>query len=123
MSYNFRDRLPHVGNRMQEVNSEDVVYSNGTYNVVWAATPTKPLQMEDGYGNIVRTSTLRKDFIGSTAALMLNGAQYLPQRGDSLTRSDGEVYRVVSDSDEIPPWEYITDVRDRIRVRTVLVES
>lgn len=121
MSYDFRTRLPHVGNRMEEVNSEDVVYSNGVHSVTWPATPARPLQMEDEYGNVVRISTLRKDFIGPTASLILNGAAYLPQRGDTLTRASGEVCRVVSDDDTLPPWEYITDVRDRIRVRTIRV--
>lgn len=121
MSYNFRTRLPHVGNRMSAINSEDVVYSNGSYSVIWSATPTQPVQMEDGYGNVVRTTTFRKDFIGHTATLVLNGSSYLPQAGDSLTRGNGEVYKVVSEGDELPPWEYVTDVRDRIRVRTVLV--
>ena len=122
MSYNFRDRLPHVGNRMEEVNSEDVVYSNGVHSVIWAATPTKPVQMEDEYGNIIQISTLRKDFIGPASGLVLNSVAYLPQRGDSLTRGNGEVYKVVSDGDNVPPFEYVTDVRDRIRVRSVLVQ-
>lgn len=121
MSYDFRSRLPHLGNRMEEINSEDVVYSDGTYSVVWSVTPTSPVQMDDGYGNIVRTSTLRKDYIGHTSALVLNGAEYLPQKGDSLTRADGEVYKVVAEGEEGRCWEYISDIRDRIRVKCVRV--
>jgi hypothetical protein len=106
---------------MEEINSEDVVYSDGTYSVVWSVTPTSPVQMDDGYGNIVRTSTLRKDYIGHTSALVLNGAEYLPQKGDSLTRADGEVYKVVAEGEEGRCWEYISDIRDRIRVKCVRV--
>jgi len=121
MSYDFRTRLPHVGDRMHEVNYEDVVYSNGVYTVTWRATPTRPLQLEDGYGNAIRLSILRKDFIGHTAELLLNGIAYLPQRGDTVTRTNGEVYKVVSDDADQTPFEYVTDVRDRIRVRTIRI--
>lgn len=120
MPYNFRTRLPHVGSRMQEVNYEDVVYSNGTYSVAWRVTPTRPLQLEDRYGNPIMLSIHRKDFFGSTAGLLLNGTAYLPQRGDTITRANGEVYKVVSDAEDQTPYEYVTDVRDRIRVRTIL---
>lgn len=121
MPYDFRSRLPHLGNRMAEINSEVVVYSSGPYSCYWTVTPVSPVQMADEYGSVVRVSTLRKDCIGHTNSLILRGRPHLPQKGDTLTRANGEVLKVVAEGEEGQCWEYLNDVRDRIRVKTLRV--
>ena len=103
---------------MAEINSEDVVYSDGVLSVTWTATPTDPVQMDEEYGTAYRISTFRKDFIGHTAELGT-----LPKKGATITRTNGEVYKVVGDGPEGACWNYINDVRDRIRIRTLRVEQ
>ena len=71
-----------------------VTYTRGAYTVTLRAAPGRTLYERETAAGIIETVE-SKDFLFSTADLILNGSQALPQRGDKLTESDtdtGKIY-------------------------------
>jgi hypothetical protein len=74
--------------------SESVVYRRGALTVTLAATESMPppaMRDENGVLEVVSD----RDFTFKAAVLILATKATLPQRGDRITKTNGEVYEVM----------------------------
>lgn len=61
-----------------------------------------------------------RDYLITTADLMLDGSATLPQRGDCIRETQGSlvfVYEVMAPGNE-PPWRYSDPYRRALRIHT-----
>ena len=99
-----------------------VTYLRGTDSVELPATIGKTVfEQADEYGVIHRTES--RDYLISTADLVLGGAQEQPKAGDRIRETTGEqvlLYEVMAPGGE-PPWRYSDAYRRTLRIHTKFV--
>jgi hypothetical protein len=129
MVYNHQNRLNHASRRFAEVNTETVTYTrDGEAGIPIAASPilipATELQVaasafqNAGYGAVTRAD-LQLWGVEITALVTLDPAT--PQVGDLITRANGDIFRVVSRSDDDPAYDYVTSTRDRFLVHSIRI--
>lgn len=86
--------------------AEQVTYTQGGQSVSVAATIGRTrVELEDAMGN-VRTQYTDRDYLIQASLLVIGGQTVLPQRGDTVTESDGRVYSVtpLGPTDDVWRW-------------------
>lgn len=96
-----------------------VVYRRGAASVeVFATIGRTEFQIDNGYGILERIEG--RDYLISTADLVLGGTPVLPERGDQVRETVGEqtfVYEVLAPGKE-PVWRYSDPYRRTLRIHT-----
>lgn len=117
MTYNFQNRLEHVGSRMYETNQEEVSYNRGVYSCLWTASVCRVAE-DDPTFVTVPVELIRKlvKITGYTSELILNGAETLPAQGDLLIRPNGDRYQVISPTTVPEVFRYTTVSKTRIEL-------
>jgi hypothetical protein len=106
--------------------TSSVVYGRGagsgadtvTVNAIIGRTE---FDASDEYGITIRTES--RDYLILAADLILDGETVLPERGDTITETDGDftlVYEVLPIGNQ-PHWRYSDPFRKRLRVHTKLL--
>ena len=92
-----------------------VLYKKGNDLVEIPATIGKTIfRIEDGYGRIVHYES--RDYLISSADLMINGIIITPQKGDEII-DEGFIYEVMAPANE-PEWRYSDTFRNMLRIHT-----
>lgn len=100
---------------------ESVVYARGGLSVTLTAVAGKGGGDFDDAGiNVVVLSTAC-DWILLAGDLVLGGSPTLPQRGDTITTTDGRVYQVNAEGEQV--YSACDPGQTRLRVRAKLVEA
>jgi hypothetical protein len=95
--------------------SSPVIYRRGEDTAEVLATIGKTIfRIEDEYGRIVHYES--RDFLISSADLVINGTITTPQRGDEII-DEGFVYEVMAPANE-PEWRYSDTNRQTLRIHT-----
>jgi hypothetical protein len=118
MTYFFQERLGHLGSRMGEVNTEDVTLGR-TGQTPITGVPASPILTEaEEIVPGVAVTRIEKQLWGiDVADYAFGGSPVIPESGDTVTRADGSVFRVVS-ADGDPPFTFTTSTRDRYLIQT-----
>ncbi len=96
--------------------ASQVLYRRDGASVPITATIGKTVfKIEDEYGRIVHYES--RDYLISTADLVLDGETVLPERGDEIIDEDGFVYEVMAPANE-PEWRYSDTHRQTLRIHT-----
>lgn len=99
-----------------------VVYGRGAETVtVNAIIGRTEFDAADEYGITIRTES--RDYLILAADLILDGSVVLPERGDTITETDGDftlVYEVLPIGNQ-PHWRYSDPFRKRLRIHTKLL--
>jgi len=96
-----------------------VTYCRGVLSVEVEATIASTTFEVETAGGAIETVQSR-DFLITTADLVLGGAEVLPERGDQIREIAGAktfVYEVLAPGGE-PPWRYSDDWRKTLRIHT-----
>ena len=104
--------------------SRTVVYCRGDDSVAVQATiGTTIFEVDNGAGVLEKTES--RDFLISTAELVLAGEETLPLRGDRIQETNGTqvfVYEVMAPGRE-PHWRYSDPYRKTLRIHTKHVDT
>lgn len=121
MSY-FQDRLKKVGERMNEKNGETVSITRGgsTTNDV-TASPVIKREAEEFIPGLSATHIEFQTWGINVADYKIGGTEVIPEVGDLITRTNGEICRVSAFDEEQPPYVHLTSNRDRYLVHTEIV--
>lgn len=119
MSYNLSDRLSYVGERMEEINSETVTYSRGVWSKTLPASPLATNGRTLDKFNIIHDHVIDQIWSMNVRDIVLGQEKTLPQVGDRIVRSLGEIYQVVTAGNA--PYRYSTSNRERLIVATVRI--
>lgn len=112
----FRSRLDTNGTRLKGLNAEPVTYRRGATSIPnLMFTFILSDEAEEIIPAVAVTRIERQDIVGDTEDLKSNGLG-LPQPGDEIIRSNGEVYRLISMAGDNPPYTFVTSSRLRIRL-------
>lgn len=118
MTYTFQDRLDHLGDRMGEVNTEDVTLGRtGQTDVTGVAASPILTEAEEIVPGVAVTRIEKQLWGIDIADYTLTGSPVVPEIGDTITRANGAVFRVVS-ADGDPPFTYTTSKRNRYLIQT-----
>ncbi|MFA6717404.1 MAG: hypothetical protein WC082_12560 [Victivallales bacterium] len=94
-----------------------VIYRRGGESAGVPATVGKTVfKVTDDYGRYQHIES--RDYLISTADLILNGTQILPEPGDEIVE-DGFIYEVMAPNNE-PEWRYSDSYRNTLRIHTKL---
>ena len=108
-----------LGDQLLAHAATEVLYVRGLEQVLVRATIGKTeYEIEDAAGAVVRVQT--RDYLIKAADLILGGSPALPQPGDRIHETDGDVtfvYEVLSPGTE-PCWRYSDPHRQLLRVHT-----
>lgn len=114
----FQSRLNHVGNRLNAVNGELVTLErNGNQTPDITASPVL-MKAEEIIPGIAVTRVDYQAFGMDVADYVINGTAVTPEIGDTITRADGTVFRLVSLGADEPPYQYTTSSRTRYFLHT-----
>ena len=119
MSYNFQQRLGHNAERMTELNSELVGYTHeGTPIGDIIASPIfkRSFTLTSEMSAI---SVDRQYWAINKDQLEIADVPFVPSEGDLLTRADGTIFRIARETDNLPPYQYLTSGRNRYLVYSV----
>jgi hypothetical protein len=121
MAYNLQHRLDHAGERMSEVNGERVILSRGTSETpnVLVSPILKPA--EELIPGIAITRVDYQAFGVNVLDYQIDGVPVSPKAGDLITRTDGSVYKLVSEGSNTPPYRYMTSSRKRYLLHTEML--
>jgi hypothetical protein len=114
MAYSFSERLDKLGARRKELDFESVTIRRdlvGTPDV--EASLSRMEAAEYSAGGVTQHNFIVFTF--DVADYAFSGVASLPNHGDEIERSNGEIYRVVSMGDS-PPFSYTTSTKKRISV-------
>ena len=104
--------------------SRTVTYCRGDDSVDVQATIGQTLfEVDNGTGVLEKTES--RDFLISTAELVLAGEEALPLRGDRIRETDAAqvfVYEVMAPGRE-PHWRYSDPYRNTLRIHTKHVDT
>jgi hypothetical protein len=119
MAYKLQTRLEHAGSRLDEVDSEEVIYSRSgvASTCVWNACVARIAEDDPTFAT-VPLELLRKlvKFTGYASELILAGVEILPKQGDLLVRPNGDRYQIVSPASAPEVYRYITVSKTRIEL-------
>ena len=110
MAYDLKTRMGHVGDRMKQINSEDVTYNGATWEDVTVVDPVIS-DMTAAIPGVLQGLTL--EFIGDALSST-------PALGDIIERADGRQYRVVSPEDG-GTYAWVLEDHARIRVWAIRI--
>jgi hypothetical protein len=97
--------------------SNPVIYRRGKASVEVLATIGKTVfKTQDEYGRIIYTES--RDYLISSADLVIKGSLTLPQKGDEIIEN-GFIYEVMAPANE-PEWRYSDTYRNTLRIHTKL---
>ena len=92
-----------------------VIYRRGDCIAKVPATIGKTIfRIEDGYGRIVHYES--RDYLISSADLMINGIIITPHKGDEII-DENFIYEVMAPANE-PEWRYSDSFRNTLRIHT-----
>jgi hypothetical protein len=117
MAYNFQDRLRHNKQRFEGLNPEAVTFTHAGVGMPILASPI-----------------FKRAFTLTTMGAMVKGdRQYWsisrtqgdvsvpePVDGDTITRANGDTFRITQEDENLPAVQNITSARDRFIVYSVL---
>lgn len=110
----------YLSSQLQSAASETVTYTQGNTAATLKATfGSQLLRVTDHQGR-VKTERTARDFIFALAAMTAAGLT-LPQRGDKVTISTGEVFEVTPYDSEAA-WRYSDPFETLVRVHTKQVQ-
>jgi len=123
MVYQFHSRLRHTGTRMKEVAGEpvDVVRPSGGNISGLMANPILQ-DAEEIVPGVSVTRIENQEWAFDVADYDFGSGPVLPERGDTLTRSTGEEFRMVSPGGNDPVYRFTTSGRSRFIVTTERVK-
>ena len=94
-----------------------VIYRRNSNSVEVPATIGKTVfKVTDDYGRYQHIES--RDYLISTADLVLNNTQILPEPGDEIVEN-GFIYEVMAPNNE-PEWRYSDSSRQSLRIHTKL---
>lgn len=118
MANMLADAMSALGDAMDSSMSEEVEISNGKFTTTGVSAVigrTRAEQVFDGQGSTVQNSTT--DFLIAKSVYTLNDEEVEPQLNHTITRANGQKYRVTPVIPDEPPWRWMSDVsRDRYRI-------
>ena len=115
MPNRFQTRLRHVADRMNEVNSETVNYDWDADDDDILASPILMEAKEPFSG----PSLVRAEYQDWAIDVSVFPAGRFPEIGDTITRTTGEIFKVVSLQEDEPCFSYTTSTRDRFLIHSV----
>jgi len=115
----FQNRLNHVAERMNAVNGETVTLARGaTTNAGVTGSPIL-MDAEEVIPGVAVTRIEYQAWGVDVADYELpSGTPVVPQVGDTIERSDGTKFRLVSHGGDDPPYQYTTSDRTRFLLHT-----
>jgi hypothetical protein len=120
MSYDVSTRLDYLGERMQELHQNELLYIRGEETVeIKHFTPEKIDVQELAAFGIAMLTDRAQDFVFDTESLQAFDSP-VPLRGDKI-RWNGRLYELFSIGDEI--YRYTTSTRKRVRVHSRQIDG
>lgn len=108
--------------KQQDYATSEILYRRGDHSVTLDAIIGRTeYEATDEYGITIQTES--RDYLPLAADLILDGEVTLPQIGDTIKETDGEVtvvYEVLPIGQQ-PHWRYSDTFRKRLRIHTKLV--
>lgn len=121
----LRDGLAWLSAQLKAGASQQVVYRRDTESVTVNAVVGKSLlKLDDGYGG-VRMEWTDRDFLIAAEDLVIGGNATLPQRGDRIEQTIGDVthvFEVAAPGGE-PEWRWSDPHQIMLRIHTVKLEE
>ena len=102
--------------RLKSHASTAVVYERGAQSVSLSATMGSRRVLSDMNSGVV-VETIVRDFILTSADLILGGSVTTPTEGDKITY-DGETFEVLPPNEVEKSWRYFDNFKKLIRVHT-----
>lgn len=121
----LHDGLAWLSAQLKAGASQQVVYRRGAESVTVNAVVGKSLlKLDDGYGG-VRITWTDRDFLIAAEDLVIGGNATLPQRGDRIEQTIGDVthiFEVAAPGGE-PEWRWSDPHQIMLRIHTVKLEE
>ena len=76
--------------------------------------------MQELMPGVAVTQIRYQDFIIDAVDLDFGAGAIKPEVGDEIERKNGQIFRVISLGDDVPPFDYVTATAKRMRIHTEL---
>lgn len=119
----FLDRLDHVGDRLGETNGEYVNLTRGTLTNPRIRMSPILDEAQEIMPGVSITRLEFQDWGVDTIDYEFGSGPVAPQIGDIITRGNAEQFRVLSMSDNEPPYAYMTSNRKRMVVHSERIDD
>lgn len=118
MAYNIHERLRHNGLRFRAINAVTVSYSRGVVAVNVVASPV----LREAQEIVPGVALTRIEYQDWGADVVELGVLYPPKNGDKITLTNGEIFQVISLTDEEPAFVHTTAERTRVLIHSQRVK-
>jgi hypothetical protein len=120
MVYNILNRLRTQATRMSAINADPLgtIAYHRDGQIINIAASIGRTQGENIIPEVSVIQVTYQDFFVETSDLIISGTLFLPRVDDIIQRQNDEKYIVISLDDGSPPFEYVTTLKQRVRIHT-----